>query len=114
MARKIVWAIMDTTTVQGLFVFAGCGLETTISSNMDDYLLPAGARRAAALSLLRVLLPAASPGPHTAPWPRQRFQATTTGAALPNVDDVPTLLPTTTEQQTARSSSTLIFNMTRI
>src|ERR1700730_5044847 len=33
-ARKATWKIMDSTTVQGLFVFFGFGLETTISSNM--------------------------------------------------------------------------------
>src|SRR3981081_689051 len=86
---------MDTTTVHGLLVFNGCGLEMTISSNMDDYLLPAGARRVGTLSLLRVVLPAAGPGPATAPWPRQRFHATTSGAAMPKLEYVPTTIPTT-------------------
>src|SRR5580693_9699863 len=103
---------MDTTTVHGLFVFNGCGLETTISSNMSDYLLPAGARRAGTGSLLRVLLPAASPGPATAPWPRQRFQATTSGAAMPKLEYVPTTIPTTRAKENARSTWPPIRNRT--
>src|SRR6202035_3642126 len=103
---------MDTTTVHGLFVFNGCGLETTISSNMDDYLLPAGARRAGTLSLLRVLLPAAGPGPATAPWPRQRFHATTSGAAMPKLEYVPTTIPTTRAKEKARSTWPPIRNRT--
>src|SRR5437868_11623847 len=103
---------MDTTTVHGLFVLDGCGLETTISSNMDDYLLPAGARRAGALSLLRVLLPAAGPVPATAPWPRQRFQATTMGAAMPKLEYVPTTIPTTRAKEKARSTWPPIRNKT--
>src|SRR6267143_591945 len=35
MARKATWNNIETTTVQGLLVFLGFGLETTISSNMD-------------------------------------------------------------------------------
>src|ERR1700756_873758 len=102
---------MDTTTVHGLLVLAGCGLETTISSNMD-YLLPAGARRAAALSLLRVLLPAAGPGPATAFWPRQLFHATTSGAAMPKLEYVPTTIPTTRAKENARSTWPPIRNRT--
>src|SRR3984893_7421186 len=103
---------MDTTTVHGLFVFDGCGLETTISSNMDDYLLPAGARRAGTLSLLRVLLPAAGPGPATAPWPRQRFQATTSGAAMAKLEHLPTTTPTPRAKEKARSTWPPIRNRT--
>src|SRR5258708_17220435 len=103
---------MDTTTVCGLFVFCGFGLEITISSNMDDYLLPAGARRAGTLSLLRVLLPAAGPGPATAPWPRQRFQATTSGAAMPKLEYVPTTIPTTTAKEKARTTWPPLRNRT--
>src|SRR6202140_4915221 len=77
MARKIVCAIMDTTTVHGLFVFNGCGLETTISSNMNDYLLPAGASCGDRGLTSAGLLPAAGPGPAPTFWPRQRFHATT-------------------------------------
>src|SRR6202023_1077972 len=103
---------MDTTTVHGLFVFDGCGLETTISSNMVHYLLPTGARRAGAVSLPRVLLPAAGPGPATAPWPRQRFQATTSGAAMPKLEYVPTTIPTTRAKEKARSTWPPIRNRT--
>src|ERR1700730_7993855 len=42
-ARKATWKIMDKTTVQGLFVFFGFGLDTTISSNMVT--LPPPGRR---------------------------------------------------------------------
>src|SRR5260370_28436708 len=104
MARKIDCATMDMTTVHGLLVFFGFGLEITISSNMVDYLLPAGARRAGALSLLRVLLPAACPGPATAPWPRQRFHATTSAAAIPKLEYLPTTIPTTRAKEKARST----------
>src|SRR6266404_2814133 len=104
---------MDTTTVHGLLVFCGFGLEITISSNMGDYLLPAGARRAAALSPLRVLLPAAGPGVATAPcWPRQRFHATTSGAAMPKLEYVPTTIPTTRAKEKARSTWPPIRNRT--
>src|SRR5882762_453143 len=103
---------MDMTTVHGLLVFDGCGLETTISSNIDDYLLPAGARRAGAVSLPRVLLPAAGPEPATAPWPRQRFQATTSGAAMPKLEYVPTTIPTTRAKEKARSTWPPIRNRT--
>src|ERR1700736_4820649 len=103
---------MDTTTLHGLLVFCGFGLEITISSNMDDYLLPAGARRAAALSPLRVLLPAAGPGVATAPWPRQRFHATTSGAAMPKLEYVPTTIPTTRAKEKARSTWPPIRNRT--
>src|ERR1700674_2072903 len=112
MARKIDCAIMDTTTVHGLLVFFGFGLEITISSNMGDYLLPAGARRGGTLSPLRVLLPAAGPGPATAPWPRQRFHATTSGAAIPKLEYVPTTIPTTRAKEKARSTWPPIRNRT--
>src|SRR5260370_11586141 len=103
---------MDTITVHGLFVFEGCGLEITISSNMGDYLLPAGARRAGAVSLLRALLPAAGPEPATAPWPRQRFHATTSGAAMPKLEYVTTTIPTTRAKEKARSTWPPIRNKT--
>src|SRR5229473_5858869 len=103
---------MDTITVHGLFVFEGCGLEITISSNMGDYLLPAGARRAGAVSLLRALLPAAGPEPATAPWPRQRFHATTSGAAMPKLEYVPNTIPTTRAKEKARSTWPPIRNRT--
>src|SRR5690348_10224570 len=104
---------MDTTTVHGLFVFVGCGLETTISSNMGDYLLPAGARRADAGSLPRDLLPAAGPGLAIVPcWPRQRFQATTNGAAMPKLEYVPTTIPTTRAKEKALSTWPPIRNRT--
>src|SRR5260370_36155467 len=103
---------MDTITVHGLFVFEGCGLEITISSNMGAYLLPAGARRAGAVSLLRALLPAAGPEPATAPCPRQRFHATTSGAAIPNLEYVPTTIPTTKTKEKARTTWTPIRNRT--
>src|SRR5258707_14517296 len=103
---------MDTTTVHGLFVFDGCGLEITISSNMGAYLLPAGARRAGAVLLLRALLPAAGPEPATAPWPRQRFHATTSRAAMPKLEYVPTTIPTTKAKEKARITWTAIRNKT--
>src|ERR1035437_6945297 len=96
---------MDRMTVQGLFVFVGLGLETTISSNMVYYLLPAGARRPGAPELARVLLPAADPVlVARRPWPRQRFQATTMGAAMPKLEYVPTTIPTTKAKEKARST----------
>src|SRR5260370_26878065 len=95
---------MDTITVHGLFVFDGCGLEITISSNMGAYLLPAGARRAAAVLLLRALFPAAGPEPATAPWPRQRFHATTSRGAMPKLEYGPTTIPTTTATEQTRST----------
>src|SRR5579859_2574085 len=65
-ARKVTWTIMDNTTVHGLLVFFPFGLETTISSNMVPYLLPATARRPEDASPLLGLLPAAGPVPATA------------------------------------------------
>src|SRR6267142_6361392 len=103
---------MDTTTVHGLFVFCGFGLEITISSNMDDYLLPAGSRRGFRGLVSAGLLPAAGPGPATAPWPRQRFQATTSGAAMPKLEYVPTTIPTTRAKEKARSTWPPIRNRT--
>src|ERR1700730_2671392 len=112
MGRKIISAIIDTTTVQGLFVFSGCELDTTISSNMDDYLLPAGAscddRGLASVGLL----PAAGPGPAPTFWPRQRFHATTSGAAMPKLEYVPTTIPTTRAKEKARSTWPPIRNRT--
>src|SRR5882724_13676453 len=96
---------METTTVQGLFVLVGFGLDTTISSKMDFYLLPAGARRPATPSLPRGLFPATGPGLlATAPWPLQRFQRTTSGAAIPKLEYVPTTIPTTRAKEKARST----------
>src|SRR5580704_2615113 len=103
MPRKVTWNTIERTTVQGLFVFLGFGLEITISSNMG-YLLPAGARRAATFSPPRVLLPAAGPVPAATPWPRQLFQATTSGAAIPKLEYVPTTIPTTRAKEKARST----------
>src|SRR5229473_1664750 len=51
-----------------------------------SYLLPAGARRPETFSLPRALLPAAGPVPAATPCPRQRFQATTRGAAIPKLE----------------------------
>src|SRR3984893_11545561 len=112
-ARKATWKIMDSTTVQGLFVFFGFGLETTISSNMVPYLLPAGARRPVAPELARVLLPAADPVLVVRPWPRQRFHATTIGAAMPKLEYVPTTIPTTKAKEKARKTCPPIKNKTR-
>src|SRR5215470_7787517 len=88
----------------GFLVLVGFGLETTISSNIGSYLLPAGARRAVTFSLPRVLLPAAGPVPAVAPVARQRFQATTRGAAMPKLEYVPTTIPTTRAKENARST----------
>src|SRR6266849_5213966 len=77
-----------------------------------SYLLPAGARRAAASSLPRVLLPAAGPVPAATPWRRQRFQATTRGAAIPKLEYVPTTTPTTRAKENARSTWPPIRNKT--
>src|SRR6202035_3569676 len=113
MARKMVCAIIDSATVHGLFVFEGFGLETTNCSNMVHYLLPTGARRAGAASLPRGLLPAAGPGPATAPCgPRQRLHATTSGAAMPKLEYVPTTIPTTRAKEKARSTWPPIRNRT--
>src|SRR6202030_3794327 len=110
--RKATWKIMDSTTVQGLFVLLGLGLETTISSNMGSYLLPAGARRPGAPELARVL-PAADPVLDARrPWPRQRFHATTIGAAMPKLEYVPTTIPTTKAKEKARSTCPPIKNKT--
>src|SRR5271157_3047012 len=103
---------MDTIIVQGLFVFF-IEVETTISSNMGyHYLLPAGARRAVPPSLPRVLLPAAVPVPAATLCPRQRFQATTSGAAIPKLEYVPTTIPTTRAKANARSTWPPIRNRT--
>src|SRR3974377_1121615 len=94
-AKAATCTNIETTTVQGLLVLAALALETTISSNMGPtYLLPAGARRGEAPSLPLGLMPAAGPVA-TTPWPpRQRFQATTKGAAIPKLEYVPTTIPT--------------------
>src|SRR6266404_4418185 len=76
------------------------------------YLLPAGARRPGTFSLPRVLLPAAGPVPAATPWPRQRFQATTRGAAIPKLEYVPTTIPTTRAKEKARSTWPPIRNRT--
>src|ERR1700730_18573986 len=104
-ARKATWKIMDSMTVQGLFVFFGFGLETTISSNMDNYLLPAGARRPEAPELARVILPAVDPVfVARRPCPRKRFHATTNCAAMPKLEYVPTTFPTTKAKEKARNT----------
>src|SRR2546421_113036 len=77
-----------------------------------SYLLPARARRPGTFSLLRVLLPAAGPVPAATPWPRQRFQATTSGAAIPKLEYVPTTIPTTRAKEKARSTWPPIRNRT--
>src|SRR6267143_280397 len=77
-----------------------------------SYLLPAGARRPGTFSLPRVLLPAAGPVPAATPWPRQRFQATTSGAAIPKLEYVPTTIPTTRAKEKARSTWPPIRNRT--
>src|ERR1700722_19293294 len=104
---------MEITTVQGLFVFFSVGLDTTNSSNMgDDYLLPEVARRGGPPSLPRGLLPAAVPVLATPPCPRQLFQATTSGAAIPKLEYVPTTIPTTRAKENARSTWPPIRNST--
>src|SRR5271156_6231511 len=104
---------MDRTTVHGLFVFLFFGFETTISSNISNhYLLPAGLRRCAAVGYPRVLLPAAVPVPAATPCPRQLFQATTSGAAIPKLEYVPTTIPTTRAKANARSTWPPIKNRT--
>src|SRR5215469_5033613 len=104
---------METTTVHGLLVFFPVGLDTTISSNMaDDYLLPEVARRGCPLSLLRGLLPAAVPVLASPPCPRQLCQATTSGAAIPKLEYVPTTIPTTRAKAKARNTWPPIRNRT--
>src|ERR1700739_5171262 len=104
---------MERTTVHGLLVFLSFTFDTTNSSNMgDDYLLPAVARRGEPLSLPRVLLPAAVPVPAATFCPRQRFQATTSGAAIPKLEYVPPTIPTTRAQANARSTWPPIRNRT--
>src|SRR5207245_7991562 len=78
----------------------------------ESYLLPAGARRPATFSLLRALLPAAGPVPAAALWPRKRFQETTSGAAIPKLEYVPTTIPTTRAKEKARSTWPPIRNRT--
>src|SRR6266566_3346080 len=77
-----------------------------------SYLLPAEARRAGTLSPPRVLFPAAGPVPAATPRPRQRFQATTSGAAIPKLEYVPTTIPTTRAKEKARSTWPPIRNKT--
>src|SRR5712692_2180688 len=77
-----------------------------------SYLLPAGARRAGTVSPPRVLFPAAGPVPAATPRPRQRFQATTSGAAIPKLEYVPTTIPTTRAKEKARSTWPPIRNRT--
>src|SRR6202040_1094160 len=77
------------------------------------YLLPAGARRPVTPSLPRGLFPAAGPVLATAPRrPRQLFQATTSGAAIPKLEYVPTTIPTTRAKEKARSTWPPIRNRT--
>src|SRR5260370_32003026 len=96
---------MEMKTVQGLFVFLFVEVDTTISSNMVGYyLLPEVARRGCPPSLPRGLLPAAVPVLATPPCPRQLFQATTSGAAIPKLEYVPTTIPTTRAKAKARST----------
>src|SRR5215469_6384455 len=102
MRRKRTCTAMEITTVHGLLVFLLVGLDTTISSNIDDYLLPEVASRGCPLSLLRGLLPAAVPVLAIPPCPRQLFQATTSGAAIPKLEYVPTTIPTTRAKANAR------------
>src|SRR6266478_6033245 len=77
-----------------------------------SYLLPAESRRPETFSLPRALLSAAGPVPAAAPWPRQRFQATTSGAAIPKLEYVPTTIPTTRAKEKARSTWPPIRNRT--
>src|SRR5271157_3775891 len=78
----------------------------------EYYLLPAGARRGCPPSLPRVLLPAAVPVTAAPPCPRQLFQATTSGAAIPKLEYVPTTIPTTRAKENARSTWPPIRNRT--
>src|SRR5579863_5861900 len=103
---------MDNTTVHFLFVFVGFGLETTKSSNMGYYLLPAGARRGVPPPLPLALLPAAGPVPDATLWPRNLFHPTTSGAAIPKLEYVPTTIPTTRAKEKARSTWPPIRNKT--
>src|ERR1700692_5107426 len=105
---------MEITTVHGLLVFLFVEVDTTNSSNMvDDYLLPEVARRGCPPSLPRGLLPAAVPVLATPPCPRQLFQATTSGAAIPKLEYVPTTIPTTKANEKLRSTSPPMRNSTR-
>src|SRR5215469_4286121 len=100
-------------TVHDLFVLVGFTAETTKSSNMGYYLLPAVARRCCgAASLLRVLFPAAGPVPAAKLLARQLFHATTSGAAIPKLEYVPTTIPTTRAKEKARSTWPTIRNRT--
>src|SRR5271163_5052528 len=87
-------------------------VDTTISSNIVYDLRPAVARRPGAPSLPRALLPAAGPAPTACPWPRQLTQATTSGAAIPKLEYVPTTIPTTRAKEKARSTWPHIKNRT--
>src|SRR5882672_5807402 len=78
----------------------------------ESYLLPAGARRPETFSLPLALLPAAGPVPAAEPCPRQMFQATTSGAAIPKLEYVPTTIPTTRAKEKARSTWPPIRNRT--
>src|SRR5450755_3258923 len=103
-AKKLTWKIMDKITVHGLLVLTAFEVETTISSNMSYDLPPAGARRPEAPSLPRALLPAAGPALAACPRPRQLTQATTSGAAIPKLEYVPTTIPTTRAKEKARNT----------
>src|SRR5574337_978963 len=107
------WSTVETKIVHGLLVFFRIGLDSTSSSNILAYLLPAGAKRPLVASPERVLLPAADPVPATAPWPRQWFQATTMGAAMPKLEYVPTTIPTTRAKEKLRRTCPPIRKSTR-
>src|SRR5262245_11532999 len=92
-------------TAQPLFVFFLTTLDSTSSSNMVDYLLPAGAKRADA-SPVRTFVPAVDPAPATGsvPWPLQRCHITTRGAAMPKLEYVPTRIPTVKANEKLRKT----------
>src|SRR3974390_1019976 len=104
---------MDKNTVHPLFVFFLLPVvDSTISSNIvSHYLLPAVASFGCP-SPPRVLLPAAVPVPATTPCPLQRCQATTSGAAIPKLEYVPTTIPTTRAKAKALSTWPPIRNRT--
>src|ERR1700683_5240789 len=99
-------------TAQPVLVFFLTTLDSTNSSNIYDYLLPTGAKRAAA-SPVRAFVPAAEPETGTAPCPLQLTQATTKGAAIPKLEYVPTRIPTTKANEKLRRTSPPIMKSTR-
>src|SRR5262249_15992162 len=76
-----------------------------------SYLLPAGASRPA-VSPFRGLFPAAVPVPAAASCPRIWCHQTTSGAAIPKLEYVPTTIPTTRAKEKARSTWQPIRNKT--